>query len=416
MATVISGAPALAELRQVRSALAGIVEPTPLVPSESLSASTGYPVWLKAENLQRTGSFKLRGAAAKIARLSEAERRRGVIAASAGNHGQGVAFAARLVGAPATIVLPESASATKVSAIQARGARTVLHGASYEEANQQALTLAQTEGLTFIHPFDDWQIIAGQGSVALELLDQLPEVGAMVVPVGGGGLIAGVALAAKTVRPAVQIVGVQAAGAAAAVSAFQTGVRRELPAETIADGIKVSLPGERPCQVLTRLVDAMVTVDEEEIYRAVIFLLETAKLVVEPAGAVGVAALLGGKVSLPPGTSVVPILSGGNVDPNLLLHLIEYGLVHSGRSLLLRVTLPDRPGELIRLLAPLRERRVNVIDIQHRRAIWGLPIGTSEVLLHLETRGPEHCAEVIASLRALNLAIEPLLPQGMGVS
>ena len=402
--------PDLDGIRRAQAALRGVAYETPLLPSDGLSKLTGYRVFLKTENLQRTGSYKLRGAYTRIAGLSDDQRSRGVIAASAGNHGQGVALAARLRGVRAAIVLPENAPLVKVAAIQELGAQAILHGPSYEAAYQHALDLARRDRSTFIHPFDDWQIIAGQGTVALEICAQLPDVGAILAPVGGGGLIAGTALAAKAVKPGTRIVGVQASGAAAVVESFRAGRRQARPAETVADGIKVSEPGEKTFGVIRRAVDAMIAVEEEEIYRAVVFLLEKSKLVVEPAGAVGVAALLARRVDLPPATPVVAILSGGNVDPNLLHHFIESGLVHSGRSLLLRARLSDRPGQLLRLLAPLTERRVNILNIEHHRASWGLPVDVSEVLLHLETRGPEHCAEVVATLRGLGLDVEPLLP------
>jgi threonine dehydratase len=402
--------PTLMDIQKARSALREIIHETPLLAADGLSALTGYRVFLKTENLQRTGSFKLRGAYTKITGLSADERARGVIAASAGNHGQGVALAAKLRGVRATIVLPEDAPVTKVQAIQTMGARTVLDGANYEAAYQHAVDLGRRERLTFIHPFDDWQIIAGQGTIALEVLGQLEETGAFLVPVGGGGLIAGTALAAKAVKRNLRVVGVQASGASAVVASFRAGRREARPAETVADGIRVGEPGEKTFRVIRHAVDAMVAVEEEEIYRAVVYLLEKCKLVVEPAGAVGVAALLSRRVDFPPGTRVVVIISGGNVDPNLLNHFIEYGLVHSGRSLLLRARLPDRPGQLQRLIAPLSERRVNILNIEHHRASWGLPVDVSEVLLHLETRGPEHCAEVLAALRALDLDVEPLLP------
>lgn len=409
-----SDAPTIADLRRARRALNSVARQTPLLVADGLSALIGHPVYLKCESLQRTGSFKLRGAYVKISGLSDDERSRGVIAASAGNHGQGVALAAKLVGAPATIVLPESVPLVKMTAIQGLGARVALHGFSYEEAYQHALGLARQERSTFIHPFDDWEILTGQGTVMLEILDQLPETGVVLAPVGGGGLIAGVALAARSARSGARIIGVQASGASAAVESFRAGRRESRSAQTVADGIRVSEPGEKPFQVIRGQVDGMVAVEEDEIYRAVVYLLETTKLVVEPAGAVGVAALLARRVELPPDAPVVVIVSGGNVDPNLLGHFIEYGMVHSGRSLLLRARLPDRPGQLMRLLAPLSERRVNVLNIEHHRASWGLPVDVSEVLLHLETRGPGHRAEVIAALRALDVDVEPLLPTSFG--
>lgn len=411
----LSAAPTLEAIQAAREGLRGIVRETPLLPAERLSRLTGYDVRLKAENLQRTGAYKLRGAYTKIASLTSEERARGVVAASAGNHGQGVALAARLLGAEATIVVPETAPLTKVTAIQSHGAKVILAGASYEDAYTRAVALASDEGTVFIHPYDDWTVIAGQGTLGLEILEQLPETGAILVPVGGGGLISGIALVVKKVKPEVRVIGVQASGASAGVASFRAGRRLVRPANTVADGIKVSQPGEKTFEVIRSQVDDMLAVEEEEIYRAVIYLLESSRLVVEPAGAVGVAALLAGKVRLPAGTPVVAILSGGNVDPNLLLHLIEYGLAHSGRSLLLRVRLPDRPGQLVRLLAPLSERRVNVLDIEHHRASWGLPVEMTEVLLHLETRGPEHCVEVIQCLRDQGFEVEPLeyLTKGM---
>jgi threonine dehydratase len=403
-------APTLDDIRQAAAGLAKVAWHTPLLESETLSDRAAGRVCLKAENLQRTGSFKIRGAFNRVAALVAEARSRGVVAASAGNHGQGVALAARLLGVPATIVLPESATITKIGAIQALGARTVLFGGSYEAAYQRAIELARSAGATFVHPFDDRLVIAGQGTVGLEIVADLPEVGAVLVPVGGGGLIAGLALAVKELRPTARVIGVQAAGAAAAVASFEAGQRLSRPAETIADGIRVSLPGERTFEVIRRQVDEMVVVSEEEIYRAVIFLLEDAKCVVEPAGAVGVAALLAGKVSQPDGSPVVAILSGGNVDPNLLRHLIDYGLFHAGRLLLIRARLPDRPGELARLLRPLVEKRANIREIEHHREAWGLPVDLTEVLLHVETHGPEHRAEILATLAALSFAVEEIRP------
>lgn len=407
---ITDGIPTLADLQQAQAALRGVIRETPLLESDGLSRLTGCRVFLKAENLQRTGSYKLRGAYTRISRLSPEVRARGVIAASAGNHGQGVALAARLHGVAATIVLPEYAPVTKASAIRAQGAQVILHGSDLEAAYQRAQELAQQTGATFVHPYDDWDIIAGQGTLALEVLTQQPATDTLIVPVGGGGLIAGTALAVRAIKPAAAVVGVQAAGASAAVASSEAGRRIVRPAETIADGIKVSCPGERPFQIIQSSVDSMITVEEQEIYRAVVFLLEEARVVTEPAGAVGVAALLSRRIKTSPGHTIVVLLTGANVDPNLLGHLIDYGLVHSGRALLLRVTLPDRPGELVRLVTPLSEKRVNILDIEHHRAAWGLPVDVSEVLLQLETRGPEHSREVIAALRDRGFAVESLLP------
>jgi threonine dehydratase len=407
----VESVPTFEDIKRAAAGLAGIARQTPLLESEALSNLTGYRVYLKAENLQRTGSFKIRGAYTKVASLTPEERARGVVAASAGNHGQGVALATRLLGAPATIVLPESATITKISAIQALGARTILSGSSYEAAYQRAVDLARSERSTVVHPFDDWLVVAGQGTVGIEIVAELPDMGAVLAPVGGGGLIAGIALATKALRPTARIIGVQAAGASAAVASFEAGKRVSRSAETIADGIKVSLPGERTFEVIRRQVDEMIAVSEEEIYRAVIFLLEDCTSVVEPAGAVGVAALLAGKVSLPAGTPVVALLSGGNVDPNLLRHLIDYGLFHAGRLLLVRVRLSDRPGELVRLLTPLVEKRANILEIEHHREAWGLPVDVTEVLLHVETHGPAHRDEILAALRSLGFDVEEIGPR-----
>jgi threonine dehydratase len=400
----------LDDIRKAAAGLARVARHTPLLESETLGQRLAQRVYLKAENLQRTGSFKIRGAFNRVAALAVEERGSGVVAASAGNHGQGVALAARLLGVPATIVLPESATITKIGAIQALGARTVLFGASYEAAYERAIDLARSARATFVHPFDDWRVIAGQGTVGLEIVDDLPEVGAILVPVGGGGLIAGVALTVRALRPGARVIGVQAAGASAAVASFNTGQVICRPAETIADGIRVARPGERTFEVIRGQVDEMVAVSEEEIYRAVIFLLEDAKCVVEPAGAVGVAALLAGKVALPAGMPIVAILSGGNVDPNLLRHLIDYGLFHAGRLLLIRVRLPDRPGELARLLRPLVEKRANIREIEHHREAWGLPVDLTEVLLHVETHGPEHRDEILTTLTSLGFDVEEIQP------
>jgi threonine dehydratase len=392
--------------------------PTPLLPCESLSRATGAEVWLKPENLQRTGSYKVRGAFARIQRLTPGQRRRGVITASAGNHAQGVALAAAKLGVPAVVVMPLNAPIAKVAATRDLGAEIVLHGESFEAAEAAAQALAAQRGLTFVHPFDDWDVIAGQGSVTLEILADFPRVAggppdAVIVPTGGGGLLAGAVLAAGTApqgaRP--RIVGVQASGADAAVQSVRAGQAVTLPAaRTIADGIRVRRPGQRPLQTLLGNVAAMVAVPDEEIARAVVYLLERAKLVVEPAGAVGVAALLSGALVPAPGERLCVVLSGGNVDVNLVARIIEHGLTRAGRYLVLRTRLDDRPGQLGALLRPLSEMRVNVIDIEHHRAGWLLPVDQSDVLLHLETRDATHAREIIARLRGEGYDVEPLTP------
>jgi threonine dehydratase len=392
--------------------------PTPLLPCEALSRATGAEVWLKAENLQRTGSYKVRGAFARIQRLTLGQRRRGVITASAGNHAQGVALAAAKLAVPAVVVMPLNAPIAKVAATRDLGAEIVLHGESFEAAEAEALALAARRGLTFVHPFDDWDVIAGQASVTLEILADFPGIAggppdAVIVPTGGGGLLAGAVLAAATAPPGARprIVGVQAAGADAAVQSVRAGRAVTLgAARTIADGIRVRRPGRRPLQALLGKVAAMVAVPDEEIARAVVYLLERAKLVVEPAGAVGVAALLSGALVPAPGERLCVVLSGGNVDVNLVARIIEHGLTRAGRYLVLRTRLDDRPGQLGALLRPLSEMRVNVIDIEHHRAGWLLPVDQSDVLLHLETRDAAHAREIIARLRGAGYDVEPLTP------
>ncbi|HUX88099.1 MAG TPA: threonine ammonia-lyase [Chloroflexota bacterium] len=407
-----SHVPPPTEIDDAARLLTGIARPTPLLYSDGLSELTGYQVYLKAENLQRTGAYKIRGAYVKVARLTPEQRQRGVICASAGNHGQGVALAAKLAGVTATIVLPDDVPLAKLSAVKAYGAQVVLAGDSYEAAYRQARLLSERDDLAFIHPFDDWDVIVGQGTVGREILAARPDVDAIVAPVGGGGLLAGIALAVRPAARPIQMVGVQASGAAAMVISYQTGKLQSAPAQTVADGIRVQSPGERPFAVFRQYVNDMLAVSEEEIYRAVVYLLEKAHLVVEPAGAVSTAALLGGHLRLPSGSVVVAVVSGGNVDPNLLGRLIEYGLAHSARYLVLRARMPDLPGQLVGLLQPLVELRVNVLTIEHRRSAWGLPVNVSEVVVHLETRGPEQRDEVLAALRSRGYTVEVIPPAG----
>ena len=411
-------APSPARLRSVARAVRRVALHTPLLPCKSLSRATGAEIWLKPENLQRTGSYKVRGAFARIQRLTPAQRRLGVITASAGNHAQGVALAAANLGVPAVVVMPLNAPIAKVAATRDLGAEIVLVGESFEAAEAEAQALAAQRGLTFVHPFDDWDVIAGQASVTLEILADFPAAAGsppqtVVVPTGGGGLLAGAVLAAGTVPPAARprVVGVQAAGADAAVRSVRAGQAVTLPAaRTIADGIRVRRTGERPLQALLGNVSAVLAVPDEEIARAVVYLLERAKLVVEPAGAVGVAALLSGALRPGPEERVCVVLSGGNVDVNLVARIIEHGLTRAGRYLVLRTRLDDRPGQLGALLRPLSEMRVNVIDIEHHRAGWLLPVDQSDVLLHLETRDAGHAREIIARLRGEGYDVEPLTP------
>jgi len=392
--------------------LSGIARLTPLLYADGLSELTGYQVYLKAENLQRTGAYKIRGAYVKVARLTSEQRQRGVICASAGNHGQGVALAAKLAGVAATIVLPSDVPLAKLSAVKAYGAQVVLAGDSYEAAYREALQLSERDNLTFVHPFDDWDVITGQGTIGREILAARPDVDAIIAPVGGGGLLAGIALAVQSAERPIHLAGVQASGAAAMVMSYRSGKLQSAPAQTVADGIRVQSPGEKPFAVFRQHVSEMFAVGEEEIYRAVVYLLEKAHLVVEPAGAVSTAALLGGHLHLPAGSVVVAVVSGGNVDPNLVGRLIEYGLAHSARHLVLRARMSDLPGQLVGLLHPLAELRVNVLTIEHRRSAWGLPVDVSEVVVHLETRGPEQRDEVLAALRSRGYTVEVIMPAG----
>lgn len=387
----------LRALVEARQALRDVAIETPLLRAERFGEQIGAELFLKAENMQRTGSFKVRGAYTCVRALPAAARRRGVVTASAGNHAQGVALAARATGARATVVMPVGTPLTKIEATRALGARVILHGLVWDEAFERAEALAR-RGAALIHPFDDWQVIAGQATLGLEILDQLPNADVLVVPVGGGGLIAGVALATRTLRPDLRIVGVQASAAPACAEALRTGAPREVPAgRTIADGIRVKRPGQLTFPIIQRLVDDIVLVDDEQISAAVVALLEHAKLLVEGAGAASLAAILAGKVAVA-GRRVVALVSGGNIDINLVARAIEHGLTASGRYLVLSVLLPDRPGELHRLTRHLAREQVNIIQIEHHRAGWRLPLGSAEVTLHLETRNAAHAEQLVLLL------------------
>lgn len=389
----------LADVRAARELLAGVTRTTPLEPSRPLSAVLGGPAWLKCEHMQRAGSYKVRGAYVRIARLSAQERERGVVAASAGNHAQGVALAAGLVGAHATVFMPVSAPLPKVAATKGYGATVELVGNTVDESLVAAQTFAERTGAVFIHPFDHPDVIAGQGTVALEILEQCPEVKTIVTGVGGGGLISGMAVAAKALRPDVRVIGVQAAGAAAFPPSLKAGEPVRLASySTIADGIAVGRPGELTFTHVRKLVDDIVTVSEEDISRALLMLLERGKQVVEPAGAVGVAALLAGAVQVE--APVVAVLSGGNIDPLLMLRVIEHGLAAAGRYLRVTVRCSDRPGQLASLLHEIAEHRANVVDVEHQRANPHLRLGEVEVALSVETRGMEHSETLISALRA----------------
>lgn len=371
-----------------------------------LSEMHGGPVRLKCENLQRTGSFKIRGAYTRLCGLSAAERARGVVAASAGNHAQGVALAASLLGIEATVFMPTRAPLPKLAATKGYGADVHLHGAMLEEALAEAIAFAERTGAVFIHPFDHPDIIAGQGTVGLEVLEQAPDVATILLATGGGGLVGGTAAAVRALRPDVRVVGVQAATAAAFPASLAAGEPVPLAStQTMADGIAVGAPGPVSYAHVSSLVDEIVTVSEESLSRAVLHCLERRKLVVEPAGAAAVAALLEhpGKFPAP----IVAVLSGGNVDPLLLLHLIQYGMKSSGRYLTLRLRVPDRPGSLARVLASVSDLGANVLDVEHSRVSGRLALGEVEISLNLETRGSEHCAAVAAGLTGEGFVVLP---------
>jgi len=382
-----------------RELLRDVISVTPVLQSRALSEELGGPVYLKCENLQRTGSFKVRGGYVRIARLPDGERSRGVVAASAGNHAQGVAFAAGLLGASATVVMPARAPLPKVQATRGYGAEVVLHGSCVEDALDEALRHAEKTGSVFIHPFDHPDVVAGQGTLGFEIVEQCPQVRTVVVPVGGGGLAAGVAVALKSLDPGIRIIGVQAEAVAPYPGSLAAGHPVSVrPRPTMADGIAVSRPGDIGFSILSRLADRIVTVSEESLSRAMLLCLERAKQVVEPAGAAAVAAILEHPRDFE--APAVAVLSGGNIDPLLLSKLLRHGLTASGRYLAFRCRLPDYPGSLATLLSDLADLGANVLEIVHERLAPRLHVDEVEVTLQVETRGPEHCEDVIAKLRA----------------
>lgn len=389
----------LSDVRDARALLDGVTETTPMAHSRWLSSRTGQDVFLKAENLQRTGSFKVRGAYVRIARLSEAERSRGVVAASAGNHAQGVALAASLLGIKATIFMPVGAALPKVAATESYGADIQFHGSGVTEALVPAREFAERTGAVLIHPFDHEDIIAGQGTLGLEVLEQCPDVRTILVPLGGGGLAAGVALL-RTERPDLRVIGVQAEDAAAYPASIAAGrpVQTEMGV-TMADGISVAQPGDIPFEILQTWVDKVITVSEESMSTALIHLLERAKLLVEPAGAAAVAALVERPTEFE--GPVVAVLSGGNIDALVLLDVIRHGLAAAGRFLSFRARISDRPGELMRLLGDLAAMQVNVLNVNHDRASESLRVRQVDVDVQVATRGPQHRAEVLAGLADL---------------
>jgi threonine dehydratase len=383
-------APTLADIQAARERLRGIAEETPIYLSETFSRRCGRDVRLKAENLQRTGAFKIRGAVNRLSMLTPEERAAGVVAASAGNHGQAVAWASRELGVRARIFVPVTAPMAKIEACRNYGAETEMVGADFEDALDAARTYVEQTGGTFIHPYEDQLVIAGQGTVGLELLEQEPDVGTVLIPVGGGGLALGIAIALRALRPEVRLV----------------GVRAGLEGYTIADGIAVKVPSDFTMPLLDELLDDMVSVTDDEISEAIVLLLERAKLVVEGAGAVGVAALLAGKAGS--GGTAIPILSGGNIDATMLISVMRHGLTAAGRYLVVRTQLADRPGELIKLLSLVAEERGNVISVEHHREGMDIPVSETEVELTLVTRDEEHCQQLLSAMAERGYTVERL--------
>jgi threonine dehydratase len=389
------------DIQAARRTLRDVIIATPLLPATRLSAELGARIHYKAESTQHSGSFKIRGAYNTISHLSAAERASGVIAPSAGNHAQGVAMAAQLLGVRATIVMPERAPLTKVVATRRLGADVVLHGDSFDDAVAHARELQQERGYTYIHAFDHPRVIAGQGTIGLELAEALPEISLLVVPIGGGGLIGGIAIALKNLRPGLRIVGVQAAGCAPVRESLAAGRPvAASAAHTIADGIAVKRPGDLTLPIISALVDDVVTVSDDEIVMAIAHVVQNSRLVVEGAGAAGVAALMAGRVGLRPGEVAATVLCGGNIDPTLLTRVLQTAMVRQGRYLLLRTVVEDWPGNLARLIGRVAEAGANIVEVFHRRAEWRLPVTKVGVELVLEVRDEAHGQAVIAHLAA----------------
>ena len=389
-------APGLPEIERARERLDGVARVTPVFPSETLSRLAGRPVILKAENLQRTGSFKIRGAYVKLSSLDSERLAAGVVAASAGNHGQAVAWAARELGAPARIFMPQDSPMAKVDATRNYGAEVDLMGAGFEESLEAAFAYAEREGAEFIHPYLDTYVMSGQGTIGLELAEQIDELETVVLPIGGGGLASGISIALRAVRPGLQIVGVQAAGTRPGGSGY-----------TIADGIAVKEPGEVTMGILGETLDEIVTVDDEQIAEAIVLLAERTKLVVEGAGAASAAAVLQGLAGGGSGPALA-LLSGGNIDASLMVQVMRRGLALAGRYLVVRSRVLDRPGELAKLLDLLAGERVNVVEVEHQREAAGIPVGYTGVELTLLTRDPEHEEQLLEQMHGWGYPVERL--------
>jgi threonine dehydratase len=388
-------APGLPDIERARERLDGVARVTPVYPTETFSRLAGRPFYLKAENLQRTGSFKIRGAYVKLSSLEPEQLAAGVVAASAGNHGQAVAWAARELGAPARVFMPQDSPMAKFDATRNYGAEIELGGPAFEETLEAAIAYVEETGATFVHPYEDTLVMSGQGTIGLELAEQVDELETVVLPIGGGGLASGISIALRAARPGLRIVGVQAAGTRPGGSGY-----------TIADGIAVKEPGNLTMGILGETLDDIVVVEDEQIAEAIVLLAERTKFVVEGAGAASVAAILAG---LAGGTGpVVALLSGGNIDASLMVQVMRRGLALSGRYLVLRTRVLDRPGELAKLISLLAAERVNIVEVEHQREALGVPVGYTGVELTLLTRDPEHCDQLLALMHGWGYPVERL--------
>ena len=397
----------LAAIRAARDRIADVARVTPVRYSHTFSERTGASVSLKLENVQRTGAFKIRGALNRIATLSDAEQAAGVVTASAGNHAQGVALAATRAGVDATIVMPEHAPISKVKATRGYGARVVLDGADYAEAQARAHEIEREAGRTYVHAFDDEMVMAGQGTIGLEILEQQPDVETVVVPIGGGGLISGIATAITSQQPDVRVIGVQAEGASSVIDSLEAGeIRSRDSVDTVADGIATRSVGEQPFEIIQERVDEVVTVSDEEIARALTLLLERSKTVVEGAGAVALSALLEGRFAYEEDEVIVPALCGGNIDMNVLTTVILRGMIQLGRYLKIRTVLPDRPGALESLIEIIADKGANIYEIHHERTSREVGMSDTSVELELETHGPDHAADLLATLRDAGYTVD----------
>jgi threonine dehydratase len=385
----------LKQIQEAKEAIKGVVNVTPFAHAPLLSRHCDTTIYLKKENLQLTGAYKLRGAYNKIASLSDEDRKKGVIAASAGNHAQGVAYSAEKFSIPSTIIMPEATPLLKVLSTKSLGAEVILHGENYDEAYAYALEYSKTHSMSFIHPFADDKVIAGQGTVALEMLEQMEDFDIVVIPIGGGGLISGMGLALKSLKPSVKIVGVVASGADAMLKSFNAKKAIDsVSVRTIADGIAVRDVNEQNLEYILEFVDEIVSVDDEEIANAILFLLEKQKLVVEGGGAVGVAAVMHKKFDFKPTSKIATVLSGGNIDVSMLSLIIEKGLIKAYRKMKLVITLIDKPGSLMKLTDLFRELSANIIQIDYDRTSTALSYGDANVTLALETKGKSHQEEI----------------------